>query len=94
MANESSQEDRAAVLRMIRAGHGPFYWLLELPDGRWAAFWKQGFEIDHCTALANGEFHGDWPCAYISDNRYDVESWIEDEREEMRCADPLNAVQF
>lgn len=94
MANESSPQDRAIVLRMVRAEHGPFWWLLELPDGRWAAFWKQGFEIDHCTALAAAEFQGDWPCAYISDNRDDVESWIEDEREKMRLEDPLNAEQF
>lgn len=94
MANESSPQDRAIVLRMVRAEHGPFWWLLELPDGRWAAFWKQGFEIDHCTALAAAECQGDWPCAYISDNRYDVESWIEDERERMCREDPLNAEQF
>ena len=70
MGMESTQQERAEVLRMVRAEHGPHWWLLELPDGRWAAFWKQGFETD---------------------NRYDVESWIEEDRDEMRRSDPHNA---
>lgn len=94
MAIESSPEERAIVLRMVRAEHGPFWWLLELSEGRWAAFCKDGFETDNCRALAAGFFNGVWPCAYISGNRYDVESWIEDEREKMRRDDPLNAAQF
>ena len=91
MGMESTQQERAEVLRMVRAEHGPHWWLLELPDGRWAAFWKQGFETDNCRAIAAGEFHGNWPCAYISDNRYDVESWIEEDRDEMRRSDPHTA---
>lgn len=93
MGLEASPEEQDTVLRMVKAELGP-YWLLELPDCRWAAFWKIGFDGDNGRALASGVFRGFWPCAYISDNRYDVESWIEEARNDMRLEDPLNAEQF
>lgn len=91
MGMEATEGEKAILLEMVRAKHGPFYWLLELPNGMWAAFWSAGIDTEHCTELVYGNMQA---CAYTSKSRVDVENWIEIEREEMRQENPAMAAAF
>lgn len=65
MATPSTQTDKAALLSMV-VGESLYYMILQIWDGRFAAFYKSGFETEHCTAVAQHQIHGDgWPFAFI-----------------------------
>lgn len=91
MAYPSSPTAREIVLEMVEARHGPFWLLLQLPDGRWGALWEDCLKLDIIDYLPIGDFSA---CACVSSSRSEVEAYIEKEREEMRHNDPLNAAQF
>lgn len=74
MATSSSAEDKQAVLKLCRPCPYPEWLLLELPDGRFGAFWHQGFEIDHATAVAQGKYR--LACARISKSRDKVLAYM------------------
>ncbi len=46
------------VLRMCRPCPFPEWLMLELPNGKFAAFWKQGFDSVYCRLIAEGEYQG------------------------------------
>jgi len=56
MGAPSTSEESQAVLAMARPCPWPEWLLLELPDGRWGAFWRQGLGGEHATAVARGDY--------------------------------------
>jgi hypothetical protein len=54
---------------------------LEIWDGRYAAFWIEGLEIENCTAVYEHvtlEDEGNtWPFAFISESREEVEAFVD-----------------
>jgi hypothetical protein len=56
MSQSSSPEAKAILLRMARSCPHLNWMLLELPTGQWAAFWKDGFEIEHTESVAAGDY--------------------------------------
>ena len=56
MGYSSSKEAKEAVLRLARPCPYPDWMLLELPTGQWAAFWKDGFDLDHAESIAEGDY--------------------------------------
>jgi hypothetical protein len=83
MSSSSSPDDKIELLRMV-VGESFHYLILHIWDGRFAAFYKTGFEIDHCTAVANHQIDDDgWPFAFIGDSRETVLQWaIEADRDD------------
>lgn len=83
MSISSEPHHKEAFLRMV-CGHSGPYFLLHIWDGRYAAFWAAGFDIEHCIAVAEHmthEEHGStWPFAFISANKEEVECYINDPR--------------
>lgn len=81
MAIGSEPHHQQAVLSMV-CGQNDWYFLLHIWDGRYAAFWRQGLEIEHGTAVAEHITHEDrgstWPFAFISESREEVERYIND----------------
>lgn len=67
MGLSSSQADKETIIRLCRPCPYPEWLLLELPDGRFAAFWSQGFEADHATAVAEGDYKA--ACAFINKSK-------------------------
>ena len=51
MATPSTQTDKAALLSMVVV-ESLHYMVLQIWDGRFAAFYKSGFDTEHCTAVA------------------------------------------
>lgn len=85
MTGSSTHEEQKALLRMVcdrpKTWHtDTFYshdWLvLNLPDGRYAAFWGQGLEISLCSSVVAGDF--DAGCAFIGSTKEDVLRYIRD----------------
>lgn len=56
MARSSELHHKEALLRMARPCPFPEWMFLGLPNGMFAAFWSQGFEIDYCIAVAEGRY--------------------------------------
>ena len=54
MTDSSLPEHRAAVLRMSHPCPYPEWYLLELPNGMWAAFWYAALDIVHATLILEG----------------------------------------
>lgn len=77
---DSEPHHKKIFHRMVLKKKGPWY-LLHIWDGRYAAFWNQGLGGEHCIAVAEHHTHEDtgstWPFAFISDNRKDVERFID-----------------
>lgn len=78
MSLPAEPHEKEALLRLVRPCPYPEWMLLELPNGMWAAFWKQGFHGPHCTAMAEGRYRDacayrskdqDWVLRYMSKNR-------------------------
>lgn len=67
MGRSSSQADKETIIRLSRPCPYPEWLLLELPDGRFAAFWSQGFEVDNATLVAKGDYKS--ACAFINKNK-------------------------
>ncbi|EIT3284905.1 hypothetical protein L1565_004419 [Salmonella enterica] len=77
----STPEEQKVLLRMV-CGR-PTNWvgdipckdwlILNLPDGRFAAFWGQGLEIEHCSAVVTGDYSA---CAFIGTTKQDVLKYI------------------
>jgi hypothetical protein len=50
--------------------------ILRIWDGRFAAFYKNGFETEHCTAVAQHQIYdAGWPFAFIGDSCDAVMRW-------------------
>lgn len=83
MGLSSTTTDKAILLRMV-AGESINYLILKIWDGRFAAFYKVGFDTDHCTAVAQHQIYDDdWPFAFIDHNYDAVMQWaIEADSEE------------
>jgi hypothetical protein len=83
MATPSTATDKAALLCMV-VGESFHYMILRIWDGRFAAFYKSGFETEHCTAVAQHQIYdAGWPFAFIGDSCDAVMQWaIEADSEE------------
>lgn len=56
MGAPSTSEEKQTVLSMARHCPWPEWLLLELPNGRWGAFWRQGLGGGHASAVAQGDY--------------------------------------
>lgn len=75
MGASSTETDKAALLRMV-VGESIQYLILRIWDDRFAAFYKAGFETDHCIAVAQHQIYDDdWPFAFIGHNYDAVMRW-------------------
>jgi len=82
MGRSSEQHHKEAFLQMVekKSSH---YFLLKIWDGRYAAFWGQGFETDHCIAVAEHYIdESGSPFAFLSANLDEVREFIN--REEIK----------
>lgn len=77
MARGSTPAEQAAFLRMVVLKTESFY-LLKLWDGRYAAFWYAGFQIEHCSAVAAHEIDLEtgWPFAFVHTDKATVLAYI------------------
>jgi hypothetical protein len=53
-----------------------FWMLLQIWDGRYAAFWKAGFEGGHCIAVAEHKMNDGWPFAFVNNDKQAVIDFI------------------
>ena len=75
MATPSTQTDKAALLSMVVV-ESLHYMVLQIWDGRFAAFYKSRFDTEHCTAVAQHQIHADgWPFAFIGHRCDAVMQW-------------------
>jgi hypothetical protein len=51
--------------------------LLALPNEKWAAFWKQGLEIEHASSVASGDYS---VCAAVCETREQALIYMADNR--------------
>jgi len=65
------------VLSLARECPFPEWLLLELPSGEWAAFWSQGFEGEHATAIWEGDYA---VCSFVHADRFEVLRHMEKHR--------------
>lgn len=70
MSFGSTNEERQILLSMVRPCLYIEWLLLELPNGKWGAFWAAGFEIEHCSSVAEGDFLGG--CSAVCDSKEDA----------------------
>lgn len=54
MSFPSTEKERLYLLSMVRPCPYTDWLLLELPNGKWGAFWAQGLKIEHCSSVAQG----------------------------------------
>ncbi|MCI7974602.1 hypothetical protein ACT4YP_20890 (plasmid) [Acinetobacter baumannii] len=86
MSRSSTPEEQKALLRMV-CGR-PTNWegdiprkdwlILKLPDGQFGAFWQQGLEIEHCSAVVSGDYSA---CAFIGPTKQSVLEYIRESDE-------------
>jgi hypothetical protein len=67
MTLPSEPHEKEALLRLARPCPYPEWMLLDLPNGMWAAFWKQGFDTANCSSVAEGRYREG--CAYRSKDK-------------------------
>ncbi len=85
MSRTSEKHHREALLEMVQ-GKSTHYFLLKIWDGRYAAFWDQGFETEHCIAVSEHYIdQSGSPFAFISTNLNEVREFIN--CEEMKLVD-------
>jgi hypothetical protein len=70
MSFSSTSEERQFLLNMVRPCLYTDWLLLELPNGKWGAFWAAGFTIEHCSSVAEGNFSEG--CSAVCDNKEDA----------------------
>ena len=77
MGNESTKQHRKIFSSMVIC-ESTSYYLLHIWDGRYAAFWAQGFEGDHCISVAEHDIHEKtgMPFAFLSKNINEVRDYI------------------
>lgn len=77
MARGSTTAEKAAFLSMVVA-KTEWYHLLKIWDGRYAAFWSAGYEIEHCSAVAAHEIWQEtgWPFAFVHTDKATVLAYI------------------
>lgn len=63
------------------------WYLLLLPDGKWAAFWHQGLDTCYSEAIFDGDY--DYACAFIVNKRDTIE-YILTSLHKHNLEDPLN----
>lgn len=74
MGLSSTPEEDAELLRMAISEQPPLDWLvLNLPDGRYAAFWRQGLGGEHTTAVVEGDYTA---CAFVGGSLESVKDYI------------------
>ncbi|GGJ52622.1 hypothetical protein ALP32_200295 [Pseudomonas avellanae] len=62
------------VLSLARECPFPEWLLLELPDGKWGAFWHAGLEGTWATAVWEGDYSA---CALVHADRFEVLRYME-----------------
>lgn len=77
MARGSTPAEQAAFLRMV-VSKTESYHLLKIWDGRYAAFWSAGYEIEHCSAVAAHKIDPKtaWPFAFVHTDKATVLAYI------------------
>ena len=73
MGREATDEHKRELLKLVCGKSGPWM-LLRLPNGMYGAFWYQGFETDHCIAVAEGRYLDALPL--IAESRDLVEKYM------------------
>lgn len=75
MGLSSTSEENTALLNMaVILDNPPLDWIiLHLPDGRYAAFWKQGLGGENTTAVMRGDYTA---CAFSADTLEEVKEYI------------------
>lgn len=84
MAIGSEKKHRDKFLSMVIC-QSTNYHLLHIWDGRYAAFWSQWFEGDHCIAVAEHciDDKTGWPFAFLSKDMNEVRDYINHNELEM-----------
>ena len=89
MGYASQLVHKEAVLRM-KCGETSSWMLLQIWDGRYAAFWKAGFDGGHCIAAAKHQINDDgWPFAFVSEDKQAVIDFINASERSIRKEIPL-----
>ena len=78
MGRTSTPDHKDALLRLACGEYG-LWLLLRLPDGKYGAFWKQGFDTDQCIAVAEGRYAD--ALAFIDSSREKVEQYMTEPNE-------------
>lgn len=80
MGSGGTKEGNRFVKGLIKHEEIPWYLLL-LPNGKWAAFWSQGMDSDYSEAI----FNGDYDCpAFVGNKKDTIEFILKSLREECR----------
>jgi len=74
MSRGSTLEEQRKVLSMVCAEPTSDWYVLRLPDGRYAALWAQGLMIEHGSAIAAGDYEDS--CALIGSSKQEVLKYI------------------
>lgn len=69
------------VTRMVRERIGPDWLILALPDGRYAALWRQGLECEHGAGVARGDYSGCYVVGTLAAVRAAIHADIEADSE-------------
>lgn len=67
MSVGSTIKEKEYLLSMVRPCPYTDWLLLELPNGKWGAFWAAGFKIEHCSSVAQGRFSEG--CSAVCDSK-------------------------
>jgi hypothetical protein len=79
MGRSSEKHHQEIFLRMVQK-KSTHYSLLKIWDGQYAAFWNQGFKVDHCIAVAE---HDVSSFAFLSTNIDEVREFINGEEKDL-----------
>lgn len=77
MGKSSETHHDEFVLSLARECPFPEWFLLELPNGLWAAFWSQGLGGEHATAVWEGDYQA---CSLTHRDRFEVLRHMEKHR--------------